>query len=163
MRIANKYINKNKITLIDTTFSLEYSTDDTNQCQTQRIYDKKRENLIKIKIPKKKIIDSIGIKCNFALFITDVKIFQTSYYVPIFIPLPGAYIAGHATGPALGINGNYILWDYDRECAICAGNFKKNFMTSNIGDNNDMERLNSIIVGVLNKTPFWKIHQQYQS
>lgn len=89
MRMAKNNLNKNKITLIDSTFDVKYSADDTNQCESKKIYNKGKDNLFRVKIPKKKIIDSIGISCNYGLFITDVKLLQTSYYVPFVVPFPG--------------------------------------------------------------------------
>lgn len=158
IKIAKKNVNKNKITLVDSIFAIEYSMEDTNQVESKEIYDKEKENLFRVKIPKKKIIDSLRIGCNYALFITDVKLLQTRYYVPIFFPLPGGFIAGNTTGPAFGIYGKYILWDYDKECAICAGNFKKNFLTMSIGNNYDKDRIKPVIISILNNTPFWKIY-----
>jgi hypothetical protein len=72
-------------------------------------------------------------------------------------PLPtgefirGVVIAGYATGPAFGIKGKYLVWDYAKKTAFCAGEFKSNFMTCTIGHDDIInEKAYTIITRILN-------------
>jgi hypothetical protein len=156
--ILKKNSHSSAVILVDSGKMDGFSFEDTNRCDRQKLYDKKF-GVLKVKYLKKMMLDSLGIACDYALYISDVKIFQTEYYVPILIPLPGAVIGGSATGPAFGIRGKYILWDYKNNTSICAGNFNRNFRTIKIGTEADETRLHSIVVEILNKTPYWKIQE----
>ncbi len=66
---------------------------------------------------------------NYLFKINSPIIRLSNYFIPIFVPLPGGFVSGSTSGPCFVLKGTYVMWDYDKDRAICAGEFSKTIMS----------------------------------
>jgi hypothetical protein len=155
-KMALQYNKKRNISPLDTFFRIDRSMNDSSEYIQNQLFDKDKSRHIEIMVPKRQIVDSLGIRCNYSLCITGMMITQSRYNVPIIIPLPGGFIAGNVSGPSFLIKCNYTMWDYDKDRTICGGEFCYPVSIEAVCSNK-VDFAHDLIAKVLDKTSFWSI------
>jgi hypothetical protein len=157
-RLGTKCFNRNVIKSVDTSLSSRIGSLDSSAFEIHKVKNAKTDSMLIYRIPRKQILDSIGISCPYIFIVSEFKIYLTSYSVPMFVPFPGGAVAGNAGGLSFGIRGKYLIWDYANNQAIYAGIIATNFNTANINNKDEMNMdLLLAVYHLLNDTPFWNI------
>lgn len=160
-RLSLKYLNKKHAVLSPASFKTINLPQDSSEYVFFKIYNKK-DSSITVKFPNNNILIKNGIHCNYALFLTDVLVYKTvcsglkMYFLWTYgIPAP-------SNDPSYSIKGNYILWDYDKNSAICGGDFDDNFNTTDVWNKNTILEVSySFCARILAKSKYWNISNLY--
>jgi hypothetical protein len=170
----SKSVKKCKISLINTPDPYSFKIRDTNAFFREEVFDRKYKKRIEVAIPRKCLLDSLGIKCNYLFYISDLHILYPTYlhstgipiFIPFVIPINTAMIFGvigfNLTSPGLTSSGyillgKYVLWDSDSGRVVCAGGFGSALTTTDIYNEKVKKDYYTIIAQILNKTPYWSV------
>jgi len=157
-RLGTKCFNRKMIKSVDTSFYSIISSLDSSAFEIHKVKNEKTNSTLIYRLPRKQILDSIGISCAYIFIVSEFKIYLTNYSVPMFVPFPGGFVAGNAGGQSFGIRAKYLIWDYTNDRPIYAGIIATNFGTADLNNKEEINvDLRLAIYHLLNDTPFWNV------
>jgi hypothetical protein len=121
-----------------------------------KICNKKETMCMNICKPSKQQIDSLGIRCDYMLFVTGLNISHNPYQYGYLIPTPIGIVAGGSEGMSFVLSGKHYLIDCNKEKEVCAGEFSR-YVTAMVVDGEFPFFCRDIVSEILDKTPFYKI------
>jgi hypothetical protein len=118
-----------------------------------------------IKYPDKRFLDSVGMNCDYGLFLSEITLFTITTSPPKsnchICDLITLRIA-HVPMVNAAIKGKYIFWDYGNNKEVSAGEFRSPFKTIGLDDRENINKtVYPIVAEILYRSPFWKIRNLY--
>lgn len=154
--LSKKYIKKIEIIGLNKFLVNEEIKSDT--LKSQKIVLTSQNSISKeFEIPSRSNFDNPEIKnFNYIMQIKSPKISASRYLVPAIFPTPGGFISSSTSGPCLILHGTYVLWDYDNNKAICAGEFSKQIVETRslLKRKSLVNTLKPLVVEIFSKTPY---------
>lgn len=137
-----------------------------DSCYLNKIKVKNYNNTSKIfiKYPDKRYLDSIGIRCDYGLFISDITLFTITTGPAVSnCRIWNVYSAlVHVLIVEAAIKGKYVFWDYNNSRAESAGEFRTKFGSIGLDEEENINKtVYSIIARILYKSSYWKISNVY--
>lgn len=163
--LTRKCLLQKKAVLCNSDSNVDISKIDACYLNEIKITNNYHSTKAYVKYPDKRYLDSIRIKCDYGLFLSEISVFTITTAPPksnCRICDIISLTVVHVPMVKAAIKGKYIFWDYVNKKEMFAGEFRSPFKTIGLDDRENInETVYTIIAKILYRSPFWKVRNLY--